>query len=621
MLLSFSISSLVYADDISQNLGNKDMYKDWGKPVVQIDNGVIRVTADKQTGRFITETMSGLPNKSSDDYKDLLYGNRFESPETSYTSVRIDGEDFIYGNNYGLLGFEGNYTTVPYVDIDTNSIISEWSIKDVVVTQRMTLTNNPKLDSIGSVYVTYDIVNKSDKPKQVGIRTLFDTKIGTVDSPALTVPGDGFVYKEKEYIGDEIPSLWYAYEQYISPKVIALGAVSGEGLSKPDKLQFAAWGDVSQTKWDYTIDPNKAIIQVTIDGKPYDEANGKYPDNAIVDYSVKDSCAVMYWNPVELKKGETKSIDTAYGVGDASTKDNDPGYRIGLQGTDKLNMKQDKTGYTIDYVNAEFNIDNNFDNSKNIANLQIELELPDELELVEGDKKTVIKEFVKGTYQRSMWKIKPKVQDKFTISAYSVLLRAEGMPAQRITKTIIMEGKEGTMPAITFLDSTPDTPFYVEDVNRSVFVNGSGFDVFGGSIGQLMEAKLQQGNKSYKIDGSTFRKISDTVFSAGVPDGVPVGTYDLFVSVADSTGNANDKKTFKNAIVISNDIKYSLNLVEQIKLPIVMKDDGYNTPTEYATIYGKFIDNKNGTYTSLGATAHIHHWEQQSIILLKLITL
>ncbi|HHZ03033.1 MAG TPA: hypothetical protein GX396_08910 [Tissierellia bacterium] len=604
LLIIFSnfLTFPVFAD--VSDLVDEDLYKEWGTPVVQIDNGVIRVTADKQTGRFIVETLRGLPNKSADDYKDLLYGNRFEGPETSYTSVRIDGQDYIFGNDYGFLDKKGHYVTEPYVDYNTNSIISEWSIDDVVVIQRLTLTTDPKLSTIGSVYISYDIINKSKDPKNVGLRMLLDTKVGTVDSPALTVPGGGFIYKEKEYVGDEIPSLWYAYEQYITPQVIALGAVSGEGLSKPDKLQFAAWGDVSQTKWDYSIDPDKDIISVTIDGKPYDGENGIYPpDGAVVDYAAKDSCAVMYWDPVTLNSGEVKSIDTAYGVGDASEKEQDPGYRISLQGTDKLNMKSDKTGYSVDYVYAEFNIDNNFDNSQNIYNLQIELELPDELILVEGEQKTVFKELKAGTYHRSMWKIVPLVQEEFTISAYSVLLRGEGIPSQRITKILIMEGREGGMPDITFLDSTPKNPFYFEDTSRSVFINGKGFDSFGNAIGQIMEASLVQGSKRYTLDYNTFRKISDTVISVGIPDNIPLGTYDLFISVADATGNKNDQKTFKNAVTISDDIKYSLNLVNEIEFPIVMLDDGKNTPDEYITIYGKFIDNKNGTYTSLGVTS------------------
>ena len=368
MLVSYGASSLAYAE---VNDDNQDVYGNWGLPVVQIDNGVVRVTTDKQTGRFITETLSGIPGKSSDDYKDLLYGNRFESPETSYISVRIDGEDYIYGNNYGFLGLEGHYTTVPYADPQTNSIISEWAIKDIVITQRLSLITNSMLPGIGNVYVSYEIVNKGTAARSVGLRMLLDTKIGDVDSPSLTVPGGGFIYTEKEYVGDEIPSLWYAYEQYLNPQIIALGAVSGEGLSKPDKLQFAVWADVSLTKWDYVIDPSKNIISVTVNGEPYDKPNGVYPDDAVVDYAVKDSCAVMYWEPVLLNIGENKSIDTVYGVGDASVKDQDPGYRISLQGTDKLNMKSDNSGYTIDFVNAEFNIDNNFDTSKSIDLNQI----------------------------------------------------------------------------------------------------------------------------------------------------------------------------------------------------------------------------------------------------------
>ncbi len=604
-ILMITSNLLVYsafADPVPEP-SNEDKYKEWGTPVVQIDNGVLRLTADKQTGRFIVETLSGLPNKKADNYKDLLYGNRFEGPETSYTTVRIDGQDYIYGNDYGFLNIDSHYVTEPYVDTDTNSIISSWSINGVVVDQRISLVSNPKLSSIGSVYVTYDIVNSSKGDKNVGIRMLLDTKLADVDSPSLTIPGKGFIYKEKEYVGDEIPSLWYAYDQYLTPQIIASGLVSGNGLTKPDKLQFALWGDISQTKWDYTIDPNKDIIKITVDGVPYNEKEGQYPESALVDYAAKDSCAVLYWEPVTIQQGETKSINTAYGVGDASAKDNDPGYRISLQGTDKLNMKADKTGYTIDYVNAEFNIDNNFDNSKNINSLQIELELPDELKLVGGDQKTVLKELRAGTYHRSMWKIEPKVQDKFTISAYSILLKAEGLPTQRITKTLIMEGKEATLPNITFLSSSPKTPFYNEDPSRTVFINGSGFDSFGSAINQVMEAYIQQGDKRYKLDFNTFKKMSDTVLSVGIPDKIPLGTYDLFISVAQATNNKNDQKTFKKAVTISDDIKYSSCMVSEVIFPIVMEDDGKNTPTEIVKIYGKFIDNKNGTYTSVNATS------------------
>lgn len=594
MIISLGAPSITYAQTLNEN---------WAEPVVQINNNVIRVTADKQTGRFIAETLSGVPNKSSDDNQDLLYGNRFQGPETSYTSVRIDGEDYVFGNSYGFLGLDGHYTTAPYIDYETNSIVSEWAIKDIVVKQNLTLMNNPKLPSIGNVYVSYEIINKGSVPKTVGIRMLLDTKIGLVDSPALTIPGHGFIYKESEFTGDEIPTVWYAYDKYVTPQIIAMGIVSREGLSKPDKLQFAAWGDVSQTKWNYSINPDKAIIQVTLNGVLYDGPNGTYPDNSTVDYAAKDSCAVMYWEPARLINGETKTIDTAYGIGDASVSDDMPSYRISLQGTDKLNMKQDRSGYTTDFVNSEFNIDNNFDTSTNLVNAQVELELPDDLELVEGVKKTVISILAKGEYHRSIWKIKPKIQENYTVSAYSILFRAEGKVTQRITKILIMEGSSGTLPEITFLDYAPKTPFYIHDLLRTVSINGSGFNVFGNAIGQVMEAKLIKGSQTYTIDSSSFIKSSDTVFSVTIPDGIPLGNYDLMVSVAEATGNKNDTKTFKNAVTISDNIEYSHNLVNKIEFPIVMKEDGNNTPEETITIHGLFIDNKNGTYTSLGATS------------------
>ena len=66
--------------------------------LVTLSNEYIRIIVngeDENTGRYALETTEGDPNRVSDDGQPLIYGR--PKPWTSYTSLRIDGEDYVFG--------------------------------------------------------------------------------------------------------------------------------------------------------------------------------------------------------------------------------------------------------------------------------------------------------------------------------------------------------------------------------------------------------------------------------------------------------------------------------------------------------------------------------------------
>ena len=66
---------------------------------IRVDNGFVEYTVNPGNGRFSIKTVKGTAEgKDSDSL--LLYLK--EVPETSFTTFRINGEDYIYGNNYGF---------------------------------------------------------------------------------------------------------------------------------------------------------------------------------------------------------------------------------------------------------------------------------------------------------------------------------------------------------------------------------------------------------------------------------------------------------------------------------------------------------------------------------------
>ena len=63
-----------------------------------LSNEFIRIRVNpgpNEMGRFAVDTTGGDPSRSSDDEKVLIYGSR--EPWTSYTTVQIDGQPFIFG--------------------------------------------------------------------------------------------------------------------------------------------------------------------------------------------------------------------------------------------------------------------------------------------------------------------------------------------------------------------------------------------------------------------------------------------------------------------------------------------------------------------------------------------
>jgi hypothetical protein len=74
--------------------------------IISLDNGYIKYTLNKKTGGFSIHTLKGHPQKKYDDNIPLLYQDDRNSTETSFTTVRIDGEDYIFGQDYGWLNMK-----------------------------------------------------------------------------------------------------------------------------------------------------------------------------------------------------------------------------------------------------------------------------------------------------------------------------------------------------------------------------------------------------------------------------------------------------------------------------------------------------------------------------------
>ena len=259
--------------------------------VVSLQNDALRADAAMSEsawrGCFTIGTTGGDPASTADDNKPLLYGflsNARSSPGSSLTTLRmVDGAtptDTLL-NNIAV-------TSGPAVI--GNTLVTEWLIQNIRVTQRLALVNNPYTGRLDTVRIAYTLANEGAAAKNVGIRALLDVQIGGNDGAPYFVPGVGNLTREREFLTGSIPSYWRAFESatFDANSLKGQGTLTGNGTVAPDRFVLGEYWKASGTKWDFTVDPNHSFTN--------------------------DSVVLLYWNPQSLAPGQSRTVITFYGL-------------------------------------------------------------------------------------------------------------------------------------------------------------------------------------------------------------------------------------------------------------------------------------------------------------------
>ncbi len=269
-----------------------------------ISNDFLSV-ATEQTGRFTLGTTGGNPSIDSDDNQILLYGH--PNPGTSFTTVRINGEDHVF--------------TAEAVSVDEskNEIISTQAINSATVKQILTFSINSTTNRADIVDIRYEIMNNGAEELSAGTRIMLDTMLGYNDGAPFRVPGVGEVLFEQELVGSQVPQYWQAFDNLESPSVVANGTFYRSLFERPDKVQFAYWGDIYNTSWDYEVTAEKPVTW--------------------------DSAVAIYHNPKSIAPGETRVIDSYYGIGDFAISDTEPPLSIRITAPQELQVDAENGNY------------------------------------------------------------------------------------------------------------------------------------------------------------------------------------------------------------------------------------------------------------------------------------
>ena len=334
-----------------------------------IRNDYLEFSINKNTGFFSVATLGGHPQKTADDNMKLLYDG--DSIETSFTTVRIDGTDYIFGQEYGIFGLKSDISDI-VADAVNNTLTVTWTLEDISVTQKAYLSRTDNTSTTGNVRVEYQIVNTSaTESHEVGLRVMLDNALGEIDAPITMAQRESApVAKEAEFftVGSDgtirDPGMYVRFmDSYESPSKEAY--INFEGLSnpEPDRMIVGHWYNLAASKWDYEPDTDLVF------------------DSGFNKYGTADTATALYWGESEYAPGERFTPSVTYGVGDFTANVKDAMFNIALNLEGELEYGSDGQ-YIDDIYDATLYIYNNVDGSVDIENAVLTLNCDEGLEFL-----------------------------------------------------------------------------------------------------------------------------------------------------------------------------------------------------------------------------------------------
>jgi hypothetical protein len=252
-------------------------------PSVSIENIYTKALTSNR-GRFVIGTTGGNPGSGLDDNKRLLYGYP-TGVWSSFSSLRINDGGVISDYELG----QGIDPVSPPTS-DGTKLTTIWEQSGVNVTEYLTFVTNPASGYEDTVLIEYVVKNNNLTSRSAGIRIMLDVMVGSNDGAPYFIEGNGQVTQQSEWSGANVPEYWISYESptFNPESVQGRGQLRGGIATVPDRFVIADWPQASGTSWDYTVNPSDSVTN--------------------------DSAVILYFNPVYLTPGQSRTFRAYYGL-------------------------------------------------------------------------------------------------------------------------------------------------------------------------------------------------------------------------------------------------------------------------------------------------------------------
>lgn len=383
----------------------------WGEAgdLLSIENKYIKIFINQspnETGRFAVDVTEGDPHRKDDDQKPLIYGH--PRPWTSFTTVRIDGTDYVYGKETikragaGLPA--GTIVKAPQLVDDKITMTCQFGA--VTVEQILDIATSPTTGAQDTARIRYIVKNNGEHPVEVGLRTALDTMLGSNDGSPFRLGERQINYDHAVDAGD-YPDFWQAFDSFEQPSVIAQGTLKGGGVTPPDRIVFADWGNVADHPWDIPIEPGRSFVR-----QGEDEL---------------DSAIAMYWFPRKLEPGKEYTIVIYYGLGGITFAPGKSFLGISAPAEVQYSGANSPSHTVVMYLEHQ---------GEAIArDVEVLLELPAGLETVGNPECFIIPELAPGAMIQHTWEVRPTGL-YYGDAGFRIRVTGEGMEANEVNRRI-----------------------------------------------------------------------------------------------------------------------------------------------------------------------------------------
>jgi hypothetical protein len=511
--------------------------------VLELSNTYLKYSLNTATGAFQIGTLEGHPQKEKDNHMPLLFDGGLQ---TSYTTVRIDGEDYVFGKSYGFLGLDSQLSE-PVLNQGDQTLSVTWSIKGIEITQLAELKSDPANPLSGNVGLRYTVKNNSGTAAEVGVRVLLDNALGDNDAPFVMAEGNTLPTFYETELANPAPSQIRFMDSYTNSNVMSYAILnSWSGAVTPDRAVVGHWYNLADTRWDFTPDG----------GLRFTESTSRL--------GTADAASAYYFDPRGYENGSQQTLELMYGVGDFSAQSIENGPNVTMSFDRQPTLNETGDGYADDGVfTLSVKIDNTIDDAQTHTNSTIYLSFEENLEVVKApsdasDYTVGIGIINPGDILTYEWTFRAKPQDYYISSAFVASL-STSLTSLLYREYVLLPSVKGNLPDFT-IDTVAPTEVYHQGTKMITLKGSYSVPTLKGTAGTQWGVYLENVNTgdAYHCLGKDLTFIGKNFDTLAIQyrDDLPLGTYRIVINftggLADLFGGGTGKIIPDQTILVSD---------------------------------------------------------------------
>jgi hypothetical protein len=241
---------------------------------LEAKEGLVRLVVNEATARV---SLYRLIDVAKGRYEALVFD---QDPRTSFATLSADGRQYKLGDSSEFRATAARTETGVRIEFRSSSYVVRESL-DFARSEGSALADG--------VRVSFSLENISEREASLGLRCLLDTWLGEKS-------GAHFATDKRPRISEETAILPTDADTWLaSPgdKASFMVQFAGPGIDRPDRVLLSNWKRLSDASWGFDANPQRNFT--------------------LVPYSINDSAAALFWDPLSVPRGGTRKLSFAMG--------------------------------------------------------------------------------------------------------------------------------------------------------------------------------------------------------------------------------------------------------------------------------------------------------------------